>query len=325
MAAPDEAASDAAQPAPDELANLSLEQLMNVEVTSVSKKAQRIADAPAAVYVISQEDIRRSGVTSIPELLRMVPGLDVAQTDAQHWAIGSRGFNDIYSGELLVLVDGRSVYAPSFAGVLWDTQDLPLQDIERIEVIRGPGATIWGANAVNGVINIITKNAADTQGLSVTAGGGTEASGSGSIRYGGKLSDQAYFRLYMKGFDRSAFVTTTGADAGDSWRSRRVGGRLDWTLSPKDTLSAQAEYFGERKQSIISPLSLVGPPAPIAQVQNTRGGHALVSWGHTFSANSDLTLQTYFDRVAYQDTVGSVTLDTYDVEARHHVRLGSPQ
>jgi iron complex outermembrane receptor protein len=317
---PDPAAEASAS---SDLANLSLEQLMDVEVTSVSKKPQRIADVAAAIYVISQEDIRRSGMTSIAELLRTVPGLDVAQTDSQRWAVGSRGFNDIYSGKLLVLVDGRSVYAPTFSGVLWDTQDLPLQDIERIEVIRGPGGTIWGANAVNGVINIITKNARDTQGLTVTAGAGTEATGSGTIRYGGKLSDQAHFRIYLKGFDRSSFVTPTGADAGDSWRARRAGGRLDWTPSANDAVSAQVEYYGERKEGVVFPPSLVVLPTPTAQVQRTTGGHALVSWAHTFSAGSDLTFQAYFDNVAYQDTVGSATLNTYDVEVRHHVHLGS--
>ena len=157
----------------DDLENFTLEQLVNVQVTSVSKKETDLFAAPAAIYVITQEDIRRSGMTSIPELLRMVPGLDVAQIDANHWAISSRGFNDQYANKLLVLMDGRSVYTPVSAGVFWNVRNTPLADIDRIEVIRGPGATLWGANAVNGVINIITKSAKDTQGGLVTVTYGT--------------------------------------------------------------------------------------------------------------------------------------------------------
>jgi len=165
---------------------------MNLEITSVSKKAQKVSEAAAAIFVITNEDIRRSGVTSIPEALRMVPGLQVARIDANNWAITSRGFNDRYANKLLVLMDGRSVYTPLYSGVYWDIQDTLLEDIERIEVIRGPGATLWGANAVNGVINIITKRAKETQGVLVTAGTGTEERGFGGVRYGAKIGDDTY-------------------------------------------------------------------------------------------------------------------------------------
>ena len=169
---------------------LSLEELLSVEITSVSKKAEKASDAAAAVFVINQEDIKRSGATTLPEVLRMVPGLQVARIDANKWAVSSRGFNGFSSNKLLVLMDGRTMYNPLFSGVLWDTQDTMLDDIERIEVIRGPGASLWGANAVNGVINVISKHSADTQGGLLTAGTGTEENGFGSIRYGAKINDR---------------------------------------------------------------------------------------------------------------------------------------
>src|SRR2546428_6945625 len=167
----------ATQKQPKDLQSTSIENLMNVEVTSVSKKEQKLSQVAAAIFVITQEDIRRSGALNIPDLLRMVPGLDVAQINANTWAISARGFNLQFANKLLVLIDGRALYTPLFGGVYWDTLDVPLEDIERIEVIRGPGGTVWGANAVNGVINVITKTAADTQGGLVTGGGGAHAQG----------------------------------------------------------------------------------------------------------------------------------------------------
>src|SRR5438034_6236436 len=186
---------------------MSIEDLMSLEVTSVSKRTQRVADAAAAIFVLTQEDIRRSGATSIPEALRLVPGLEVARIDQNKWAIGSRGFNGRFDNKLLVLIDGRSVYTPLFSGVYWNVQDVMLEDVDRIEVIRGPGATLWGANAVDGVINIITKPAKATQGLLVTAGAGTEERGFGSVRYGTKLAENLYVRFYGKYFYRDDSVT----------------------------------------------------------------------------------------------------------------------
>src|SRR5258707_874196 len=187
----------AAEPAAQaELTELPIETLMQIEVTSVSRKAEKISEAPAAISVITQDDIRRSGVTSIPEALRLAPGLEVARLDASQWAISARGFNDVFANKLLVLQDGRSIYTPLFSGVFWDVQGTMLEDIDRIEVIRGPGATLWGANAVNGVINIITRGAKDTQGLLITAGAGSEERGMAGIRYGGKIAENAFFRVY---------------------------------------------------------------------------------------------------------------------------------
>jgi iron complex outermembrane receptor protein len=188
---------------PEDLTAISLEELMDIEVTSVSKKEQQLSRAAAAIYVITQEDIRRSGASSIPEALRMVPGVQVARVNANWWAISARGFNGLAANKLLVLVDGRSVYSPVFSGVYWEVQDTLLEDIDRIEVIRGPGATMWGANAVNGVINIITKAAGQTQGGLVTVGGGNEERGFGGLRYGGPLGPNAHYRGYAKYFQRN--------------------------------------------------------------------------------------------------------------------------
>src|SRR6201997_3101138 len=207
---------------------MSMEDLMNMQVTSVSKRTQKVADAAAAIFVITQDDIRRSGATSIPEALRMAPGIEVARIDKNKWAIGSRGFNGRFDNKLLVLIDGRSVYTPLFSGVYWNVEDVMLEDIDRIEVIRGPGATLWGANAVNGVINIISKRAKDTQSTVVTAGGGTEERGSGGVRYGSKIGDTAY-RAYGKYFNWGPSVDSSGMTAHDGWDALRGGFRADWT------------------------------------------------------------------------------------------------
>src|SRR6202521_5721821 len=192
---------------------MSMEDLMNMQVTSVSKRTQKVADAAAAIFVITQEDIRRSGATSIPEALRLVPGLEVARIDQNKWAIGSRGFNGRFDNKLLVLIDGRSVYTPLFSGVYWNVQDVMLEDVDRIEVIRGPGATLWGANAVDGVINIITKSAKLTQGGLVTAEVGTEERTAEGARYGGKVGDNVYYRAYTKYSDWEPSIGATGVNA----------------------------------------------------------------------------------------------------------------
>src|SRR5579862_1683689 len=181
---------------PRDLTQFTLEDLMNVQVISVSKKEQKLAKTGAAIFVITQEDIRRSGATSIPDLLRMVPGVDVAQVDHSTWAVSIRGFNDVYANKVLVIIDGRSVYQPVYSGVSWYAQEMPLENIERIEVIRGPGGTVWGANAMNGVINIITKSAKDTPGGLIVAGGGSDEQADGLIQYGGKVGSSGDYRVY---------------------------------------------------------------------------------------------------------------------------------
>src|SRR5207302_1117346 len=213
------------------LTKKSLEELLQIEVTTGARHAEKLSESPAAIAVITQDDIRRSGATTLPEILRLAPGLDVARLDASQWAISARGFNDVFANKLLVLQDGRSIYTPLFSGVFWDVQGTMLEDIERIEVIRGPGATLWGANAVNGVINIITKSAKETQGLLLSTTVGMEDQPSTSLRYGGQLGTNLYYRAYVKYFHRDGLVDSAGQDAPDDWNMARGGLRLDWEPS----------------------------------------------------------------------------------------------
>ena len=200
-----------------DLSRMDLEDLMNIKVTSVSKREQSLSSTAAAVFVINQEDIRRSGATNIPDLLRMAPGVDVEQIDANAWAISIRGFNSRYSNKVLVLIDGRTVYTPSFSGVFWEQLDMPLENIERIEVIRGPGATVWGANAVNGVISIFTKSSKDTKGGLVTAGGGSQVHALGLVQYGGAVGRGVSYRAFGKYFDIGNAAMPDGTPAADHW------------------------------------------------------------------------------------------------------------
>src|SRR6267142_1420139 len=217
----------------DPLKQLSLAQLGNIEVTTASKEPEEVWRTPAAIFVITQEDIRRSGATSIPEVLRLAPGVEVAQVDSDHWDVGVRGFGGQFSKSLLVLIDGRSVYSPLFAGVYWQVQDTLLEDIERIEVIRGPGGTIWGANAVNGVINMITKRAKDTHGVLVSATSGNIDQGIGAARYGGDNGNGLNYRVYGKGFIRGHEFHPDGSNF-DYWRTGQLGFRMDWDTTTRD-------------------------------------------------------------------------------------------
>ncbi|MBW2667507.1 MAG: TonB-dependent receptor, partial [Deltaproteobacteria bacterium] len=226
-----------------DLANLSLDDLLQLEVTTVSRRAQKISESAAAITVITNEEIRRSGMTTIPDLLRMVPGLHVANIDANKWAVTARGFNGEFANKLLVMIDGRSVYTPLFAGVFWDVQDVLFEDIDRIEVIRGPGGTLWGANAVNGVINIITKRSGESQGLFVEGGGGNQEQGFGSVRWGGALRDDFHYRAYFKGFDRENNDLPSGDEANDAWHQVRAGGRIDWDVTPETSFTLQGDYY----------------------------------------------------------------------------------
>src|SRR5579863_9631402 len=222
-----------------DLTQASLEELANLQVTSVSKKEQSLAKAGAAVFVITQEDIRHSGMMNVPDLLRMAPGVDVARVDANTWAISIRGFSDRYSDKVLVLIDGRSVYSEVFSGVYWDQLNVPLEDIERIEVIRGPGGTVWGANAVNGVINIITKSSKDTQGGLVTAATGTEENLGGLVQYGGKVGAKGTYRVFGNDFNIESAPLNARVEGADGWHGSSGGFRSDWVLSPNDSLSVQ--------------------------------------------------------------------------------------
>ena len=318
------AKDSAADQALRQLKQLSIEQLADLEVTTVSKKPERLADAAAAVFVISSEDIRRGGFTSIAEALRLVPGLEVARIDANKWAISSRGFNAWFANKLLVLMDGRSVYTPLFSGVYWDVQDTLLEDIDRIEVIRGPGATLWGANAVNGVINIITKNARDTQGGMVTAGGGTLEQGFGSARYGGKIGENAWYRGYAKYFARAAFKDSQGDDAADDWDQGRLGFRVDWDQSKGNALTFQGNaYTGNSGTTNV--LTDVIPPRVLDDSADVSGGNLLGHWTHTFSDTSDMSLQVYYDRTVRNMQIFSENRDTVDFDFQHTFRFGGRQ
>src|SRR5258706_483526 len=242
-----------------DVTEMSMEDLMNMQVTSVSKRRQKVPDAAAAIFVITQEDIRRSGATSIREALRIVPGLEVARIDENKWAIGSRGFNGRFDNKLLVLIDGRSVYTPLFSGVYWNIQDVLLADIDRIEVIRGPGATLWGANAVDGVINIITKPAASTQSAIVKAGAGTEERGSGSVRYGGKMGDDTHYRIYGKYFDWGPSNYASGGTAHDAWDAIRGGFRADWTPAGSNSVTIQGDIYRSHYDETLTVPDLTGP------------------------------------------------------------------
>ncbi len=306
-----------------DFSSMSLEELMKYPVTSVSKRPENLSEAPAAIHMITQEDIRRSGATSIPEALRLVPGLQVARVDAHTWAISARGFNDVFANKLLVVQDGRSVYTPLFSGVFWDVQDTMLEDIDRIEVIRGPGATLWGANAVNGVINIITKKARDTQGFLITSGAGTEERGFGGIRYGGKLSDSAFFRVYGKYFNRDDSVLSNGADAGDSAQMGRGGFRIDWEASDRNLFTFQGDVYRGSAGQIYTNAT---PGFPFVQTVRddftVSGGNLLGRWAHTFSDSSDLKLQLYHDRTTRETAVFQERRDTYDLDLQHNFQLG---
>ncbi len=286
-----------AQQAVHDLTEATLEDLMNIEITSVSKKEQKLVTAPAAVFVITQEDIRRSGLSTIPEILRMAPGLDVAQVADNQWAVSARGFNAQFSNKLLVLVDGRSVYQASTSGVYWDEQDTPvLDDIDRIEVIRGPGAALWGANAVNGVINIISKSSADTQGGLVTARTGNTDQAVDQVRYGGHLGTDATYRVYGKFSRRRDLLEDPGGVRLPGWDAAAGGFRLDWTPSSKDALTVQGDGF-HQTAGVAANIPILTPPfqEQAVTISDTSGGNVLANWTHRASATSVFTVKTYFD------------------------------
>lgn len=315
-------AQDPKKQVPD-VTNMTVEDLMNMQVTSVSKRAQKVADAPAAIFVITQDDIQRSGARNIPELLEAVPGLEVARIDENKWAIGSRGFNGRFDDKLLVLIDGRSVYTPLFSGVYWDVQDVMLEDVDRIEVIRGPGATLWGANAVDGVINIITKKAKDTQSALVKAGGGDEEVTADGVRYGGQVGDKGYYRAYVKGFEFASSTSMAGQNAYDGWHQESGGFRSDWTLTPADSLTVEGQMYGSRNGETLTVPSLNAPYS--VTYQNTgeySGGSVLTRWNHSFG-DSSISLQGYFDRTNFADPNLFVDHESvYDLEFQHDFHVG---
>lgn len=298
--------SHAAELRTRDLADLTLEQLANIEITSVSKRAEPLSDAAASIYVISAEEIRRSGATSLPEALRLAPNLQVARADNNQYAITARGFNSLTANKMLVLVDGRIVYSPLFSGVFWDAQDVMLEDVERIEVISGPGGTLWGSNAVNGVINVITRPARDTQGALLAAGGGNREAG-GAARYGGELDSGGRYRVYGKIFDRAHSSLANGTGIRDASDKAQIGFRADWGGTAQNfTLQGDA-YHSEIDQALAT--------------RRVSGANLLGRWSRDLGAGSRLRLQAYYDHTE-RDQPGAIneTLDTIDVEFQHGLR-----
>lgn len=294
-------------PPPSELKRMSVEQLLDLEVTSVSKRPEKLSEAASAIQVITGDEIRRSGASSLPEALRLASNLEVAQVNSRQWAISARGLNTTTANEVLVLIDGRSVYTPRVAGVYWDVQDTILEDLDRIEVISGPGAALWGADAVNGVINITTKPVKETQGVLVEGGGGTELRGFGGVRYGGVMASNVYFRIYGKYADRDSTVYSGGGDGTNQWRMGHGGARIDWEASDLNLFTLQGDgYGGTFEQPGFSTNGAVD------------GGNVLGRWTHTIAADSDFKLQMYYDRT-HRDTPGTVNdyLNTYDIDFQH--------
>ncbi|HEY4213588.1 MAG TPA: TonB-dependent receptor [Steroidobacteraceae bacterium] len=315
----------------EDLKHLSLEQLMDVQVTSVARHPESLLQAAAAIQVITREQIRRSGATTLPEALRLADNLEVAQKNSHDWGISARGFNTALANKLLVMIDGRTVYTPLYSGVFWDIQDYLLEDVERIEVISGPGGTLWGSNAVNGIINIITRSAADTHGAYVEAGGGQQSEAFGGARFGGSLAPGVDFRVYGKYLDMGDEMLPSGMDAEDAWHQARGGFRLDAVASDRDNLSVHGDYYEGREEVVQT--------APIApgNISTVSGGNLVGRWAHTFSPDSDLSLQTYYDHTHLTLPVPPAMLgtlpftlagtlrddlDTYDVDFQHRFAVG---
>ena len=290
------------------LGDLSLEELMNETVTSVSKKEQKLNDAAAAIFVLSNDDLRRSGATTLADALRLVPGMDVGSINASQTAVSARGFNGSFANKLLVLVDGRAVYSPLFAGVFWDLQQSTLEDVDRVEVIRGPGATLWGANAVNGVINVVTRSARDTLGGLLYGGGGEVHTATGGVRYGGRLDDHTYYRVYAGGQSHADFPLASGQPAGDAWSERHGGFRVDGYHDDGTHLTWQADLTTTDLDHHTS---------------DAYNGNTLGRWTRTWSANSATEAQVYYDRTHRNDSLlAANTVDTWDVALQHSFAWG---
>jgi len=312
------------QTSDERLKTLTLQQLGNIEVTSVTKEPEVLWKTPAAIYVITQQDIQRYGATTIPEALRLAPGVEVARINADQWAIGIRGFGSRLSRSVLVLIDGRIVYSPLTAGVYWEVQDYPIEDIERIEVIRGPGGTIWGANAVNGVINIITKSSKDTQGGLVAGGAGNVEEGFGEARYGGSASVAQNFtyRVYGKGYSRTPEYHAPGVPRYDSWQGGQAGFRSDWTGGSRDSYSLSGDFYYQSFGEAVGDSSY-NPPANYTFFGQAplSGGNVLFRWRRKLGDKHDLQLNTYYDQTSRHELNFGDVRNTFDVDAQYRFPL----
>jgi iron complex outermembrane receptor protein len=307
-------ASAAESPLQD-LAGLSLEELSSIRVTSVSKRAEPLSEAPASVFVITGDDIRRSGVTSLPEALRLAPNLVVARTHASGYSISARGLNNPAGNKVLSLIDGRTVYSPLFSGVFWDAQQVLLEDVERIEVISGPGGTLWGTNAVNGVINVITRSAKDTQGALIAVGGGN-AESVASVRYGGTLGAAGGYRAYARYVDRDHTSLADGGAVNDGGHIGQLGFRADWDGDGQQFTVQGDVYSGDADQPAPGMFTING----ISRLNpiTISGMNILTRWGRALDGGSTLTVQAYYDRTE-RNAPGTLddTLDVLDVQFQH--------
>jgi iron complex outermembrane receptor protein len=306
-----------------DLLDLSIEELADLKITTVSRVEERLADAPAAVFVITRDEIRRSGVTTIAEALRLAPGVEVARRNAHSWSITIRGFNSDLANKLLVLIDGRSVYSPLYAGVFWDVQDVLLEDVERIEVIGGPGGTLWGANAVNGVINVITRPAAVTSGAFAEVGAGNEEQGFAGFRYGTGLRGGGAARGYVKVWNRDSLKDLGGADGVDEARLAQGGFRFDWPLGDADSVTLQGDvYRGDEAGVFQDPFTLGTLPAGNSVGKaDLAGGNVLARWSRSLDDGADLSLQTFYDYTSRDiPNTYAERRDTFDVDFQHRLR-----
>jgi iron complex outermembrane receptor protein len=312
-------------PAPDQLKQLSLEQLGDIEVTTKSKAPEQLRKTAAAVFVITQDDIRRSGATSIPEALRLAPGVEVARIDANKWSIGIRGFGSRLSRSVLVLMDGRSVYTTLLAGTYWEVQDTIMEDIDRIEVIRGPGGTVWGPNAVDGVINIITQKTSETQGILATAVGGNLEQGSVSVRVGGENTKALSYRVYAKAFNRAAEYHSDD-DNFDRWGAVQGGFRMDWQHDARNSFTVQGDIYDERAGERVQLVNYSPPFTQIAEGnERLSGGNILGRWTRTTGEGDDIQLQVYYDRTnRYELNFGDLR-NTFDVDFLQRFHWGNRQ
>lgn len=296
------------------LKQLSIEELMNLEVTSVSRRSEKLSKTASSIQVITKEEILKYGATRLPEALRLASNLGIVQRDASQWSISARGFNSSTSNKLLVMIDGRTVYSPLFSGVFWDIQDVLLEDVDRIEVISGPGGTQWGPNAVNGVINIITRNAKDTHGLYLDGGVGSELREFAGLRYGGKLNPFIDYRVYGKYSKRDNSINANEEAVTDDWELGQGGGVISWVPSTKSTITLQGDYYNSKMLQRNNPDGNT----------RTKGGNFLARWRYEFSGRSNMELQAYYDKVHRSSTASyDDHINTYDIDFRHHFSVGT--
>ncbi len=296
---------------PAELKTMTMDQLTNLDVTLVSRRPTKLSQSPSAIQVLTGEEIKRSGATNLPDALRLLPNVEVQQINSYAWVVSTRGFDALFSNKLLVMIDGRTVYSPLDAGVFWDAQSVLLEDVDRIEVISGPGGTLWGANAVNGVINIITRDTKDTAGTYVSTGGGSFVHSFAAGRYGGSVGRSLSYRVYGQRWNRDGSRTPSGAVGFSAWNLTQTGFRMDYHREGADTLELQGEAYAGTEHTSETADSILN------------GQYLLGRWTRTLSEYSDFKLQVYFDRTGRRDVPSTITdrMNTYDLDFQHRFQV----